>query len=251
MILAESTWEEVSKSLGPKVVAVLPLGSNEQHGLHLPVNNDIFCAYELAKRAAQAAGDSVTALVLPPLPYGVSWHHMGFPGTITLSNETFSRVVKDICRSLTDHGIGKIMIVNGHGGNLSAIGTAMQELHQETGAKIAVVNWWELGGDLIKEDFGFIFHACETETSVAAALGQRVLMSRARGTKPVGYSEFIKFNLVAGGPKIQAAFPSFKLLSKTGSIGDPTKADVKKGKRIVNKVVERMTVLLKELAASK
>ena len=143
------------------------------------------------------------------------------------------------------------MIVNGHGGNLSAIGTAMQELHQETGAKIAVVNWWELGGDLIKEDFGFIFHACETETSVAAALGQRVLMSRARGTKPVGYSEFIKFNLVAGGPKIQAAFPSFKLLSKTGAIGDPTKADVKKGKRIVNKVVERMTVLLKELAASK
>src|SRR5206468_10189216 len=57
-------------------------------------------------------------------------------------------------------------ILNGHGGNLSAIGTAMQELHQETGAKIAVVNWWELGGDLIKEDFGFIFHACETETSV-------------------------------------------------------------------------------------
>src|SRR5690348_933063 len=90
-----------------RTVLLLPTGSVEQHGPHLPVDTDIHSAYEICLRVARAAAEPT--IVLPPMWWGTSPHHMAFAGTISLSSETFSALVVDICRSLQRHGFERIV----------------------------------------------------------------------------------------------------------------------------------------------
>ncbi len=112
-------WEEMtSPQLAEldrdRTVLVLPLGSVEQHGRHMPVGTDTMLAQEVALAAAAKAGETV---VLPPPWYGFSAHHMRFAGSITLGADTLMRVAEDIVGSVVQHGFRRILIVNGHGGN--------------------------------------------------------------------------------------------------------------------------------------
>src|SRR5262245_58513915 len=99
-----------------RTVVVLPVGSVEQHGRHLPVGTDSVLALEVALAAAKSLGGG-RAVVLPPPWYGLSAHHMRFAGTVTLSAETMMALVGDIVASLVAHDFQRIAIVNGHGGN--------------------------------------------------------------------------------------------------------------------------------------
>src|SRR3954452_4094582 len=114
----ELTWQEIDSYLQHDDVAIVPIGSTEQHGPAGPLGLDTYVAIGLAEDAARRAG----VLVAPPLWYGESTHHMGFSGTLTLQVETMIAVVKDICRSLARHGFRKIILINGHkGSNLPAL----------------------------------------------------------------------------------------------------------------------------------
>ena len=249
LILAESTWKEVSEYIESNTIAILPIGANEQHGLHLPLNTDIFCAEQFARRAiSKISGRKI--ILLPPLPYGFSPTHMAFPGTITFSAETFMNVVKDICRSMIRHGVKKIVLLNGHAGNSASLGVVATEIRVETGAAILVVNWWDLCTDAIKSNFGFMFHACEAESSVAMALGQRVQSEKARGIKPSSDIEFVRYNMVEGGSRVTASIKIINELSETGSIGSPEKMDLKKGEEVVRVALERFAKLLSEFYES-
>jgi creatinine amidohydrolase len=249
MILSSSTWKEVEDYLDDSVVALIPLGATEQHGLHLPINTDAFNAEEMAKRVHARVGDAAKILLLPALPYGVSTTHMAFPGTVTLSAETYIHTAKEMCSSLVKHKINKIVLLNGHVGNAAPLAVVCTEINVETGTAIFLVNWWDLCGDSIRKNFGFMSHACETETSVAAALGQVVQVDKARGEKPTSQVELIKFNMFAEGPRIQqASIKTLDKLSATGAVGEPEKMDLEKGKEIVEVALDRLGRLLVEIS---
>lgn len=193
----------------------------------------------------------ITVLVAPPLPYGLSPHHMDFPGTISLTNQTFIEVVKEVCRSLARHGLKNIVVVNGHGGNTSALHIATQEAAIETKARVFLVEWWELVPDVVAKLFKPPFyHACDTETSMVLALGQRVDVAKAKPSIPKRTSKFLVHDFMASGPKVYEPLLDMRMITKTGAVGDPTSATREKGQELLNAVLERFASFIKELRAS-
>ena len=128
ILLAQRTWPEVRDLLPTNEVVLVPVGAHEQHGPGIALSTDTISADGLCRRAAARLG--ARAAVAPALPYGVSWHHMRFPGTITLTSETLTTILAEVIESLSRHGFPRVVIVNGHGGNAAAIATAIERTHR-------------------------------------------------------------------------------------------------------------------------
>jgi creatinine amidohydrolase len=249
--MSDMSWPEVQEALKRTDIVLFPVGSIEQHSTHLPLNNDIFTSFEISKRLAQKLAPEITVLVAPPLPYGLSPHHMDFPGTVSLTTRTFIEVVKEVCRSLATHGLRKIVIMNGHGGNTSALHIATTEAAIETKAKIFLVDWWELVPDALAKLFKPPFyHACDTETSMVLALGQRVDIDKAKVSIPQQSSKFVVHDFMASGPKVYEPLLDMKTITQTGAVGDPTKATREKGQELLNILLDRLVSFIKELRVS-
>ena len=136
---------------------------------------------------------------------------MAFPGTISLRTATFIELIRDVCRSVIQHGFRKVVIVNGHGGNSAALDVVISELGLETKAHLYLVEFWEIAADVIEKTCGCpVFHADETETSIALALNQRVEMPRFTDVIPKSESSFVKYDLYAAPPKVRGALPGFQ-----------------------------------------
>lgn len=148
-------------------VAVLPIGATEQHGPHLPMNVDTITTEVPVLKAAREVG----VVVAPTIPYGNSRQNIGFAGTITVRPYILGEFVKDICHSLRKHGFDKLVVVNGHGGNLHPLTVALEEVHYETGALVALANCWALA-DLppLAGAPPFEGHAGRQETEIMLAL---------------------------------------------------------------------------------
>jgi creatinine amidohydrolase len=126
--LQDLTWPEVASYLGRERIVLVPVGSTEQHGPAGPLGVDTYVATMLCEDVATQRG----LVCAPPLWYGDSSHHNGFPGTISLRPETLIALVRDVCRSLARHGFDRIVLVNGHkGSNLPALTSAVRVLHEE------------------------------------------------------------------------------------------------------------------------
>ncbi|MBN2336498.1 creatininase family protein [Candidatus Bathyarchaeota archaeon] len=134
------TWVEVEKRLRECKLVVLPTGSVEQHGHHLGVGADWIQADEIARRVGESCG----ATVLPTLCYGVSGHHKEFPGVLTMTFDTYKRVIEEILDSLTRYGVEKVVFINGHGGNTGAIVEAAKAARDKNGMLCAVTHWWDV-----------------------------------------------------------------------------------------------------------
>jgi creatinine amidohydrolase len=157
------SWPEAKEYFLKNDIAILPVGSNEQHGPANPLGTDYLIEEAIAEEAAKRAG----VICLPVVLFGVSSHHKQFWGTIFISLRTFKEYVKETCLSLQYYGVRKIIIVNGHGGNRSALLEMARELREE-GVFVSIFQWWlasaELLPDLFKlEERG---HAGTEETSV-------------------------------------------------------------------------------------
>lgn len=249
ILLAEMTWPEVEERLKESDVAIIPVGSTEQHGRHCPFKTDTFIAFNIAKMAAEAAFDDVKPIVLPPISFGVSREHMDFPGSITVMPETLKNLVKDICRSLVHHGFRRIVIVNGHGGfgHLPMLQLAIVDMKVETGEYFALVNYFDLVSDIINEvsESEPQFHADEVETSLVMALGYNVDLSRETAHILQFPSKFTSYGL-------RIALPSIKDRGYTsGTMGDPRKASKDKGEKILKVAVERLADFLREVKETK
>ena len=123
----ELTWQEVARYLEGDDIAIIPIGSTEQHGPAGTLGVDTYVAIGLAEDTARRAG----VLVAPPIWYGESSHHLAWPGTISLRQETVIAVVTDVCRSLAHHGFRKLIILNGHkGSNLPPLTSAAKSLRE-------------------------------------------------------------------------------------------------------------------------
>ena len=179
--LPQMTWAEVEQALKRTDAVLIPLGSIEQHAKHLPLGADTYQAVEICKLIAQKAD----VLVAPVVMAGLSQHHMGFPGTITLTPETFEAVVYETAQSLIRHGFRKILFYNGHGGNSISLANIIQKINQTTSATAFDLGQVEvLRKEPLYPSIPLDVHAGVGETSSVLYLaGSLVDMSKAE--KPV------------------------------------------------------------------
>ncbi|HVW85193.1 MAG TPA: creatininase family protein [Bryobacteraceae bacterium] len=245
----EFTWPEIRDAVADNRVAVLPVGTVEQHGPHLPLVTDVLTASEMSRLAVE--NDPSRAVLLPPVYYSFNEHHMDFPGTIAVEGETIIRYVSDIGRSLARHGFRKILLVNGHGSNVPFLDIAARNITNQSEAVCAMVSWWSLVPKALfaelreSEKPGGMAHGCELETSVLLHLRpDLVRMEKAEKDIQFAPTEFFYWDLEAPSPIFFQEW--FSRYSRTGTVGDPTKATAEKGEQFVAAVVERLCALIVE-----
>lgn len=246
--LAEMTWPEVEERARECDVVIIPTGSTEQHGRHLPVKTDIFAASEIARLAVERVWDRMHPTIAPPVHFGYSPEHTYFPGTLTVRYSVFVDLLTDVCVSLRRHGFRKIVFFNGHGGNTmgGVLSTAMVEAKKATDAFIAMVSWWDLAPKGLSRLETPASHACEMETSVMLALGVPVDMKKAEGRVPPspirGYSDYGLTSESFG--VLNTEFWGIFSRVPSGAIGDPRRASKAKGQRIVEESVANFAEML-------
>jgi len=229
--------------------AVLPIGSCEVHGMHLPYGTDAFQISLIARRAADlAAGRGASVLVLPTLPFGCDQNLLAFPYTVSLDPTTIFRVYDDLIGSLTRHGIRKFLLLNGHGGNTGTLDAMLRELYGKHKAFLARLDFWIVASDVVEavRETAEIDHADEIETSIALALFPQFVnraAAEATSTNPSRLQTLLKYGGKFSRP--------WHLYTRNGGVGDPTKATREKGEKIVRVTVERIAEILVELCAAK
>ena len=144
VLLHEMSWVEAKRYFGKNDVAIVPVGSNEQHGPANPLGTDHLIAMGIAREVARRSG----VVCLQVVPFGVSSHHKQFWGTISVSPRSFKKYVKEVCLSLRYYGVRKILVVNGHGGNSAALADMARELRVK-GVFVAVFQWWPASAKLL------------------------------------------------------------------------------------------------------
>lgn len=241
------TWVELKEAARSGPVVVLPIGSVEDHGPHLPLDVDNFLIWEICLEAAKRASGDI--LLMPIIPYGFETHHMDFPGTIDIHMEHLLHFVLDVTKSVAHHGFRRILIADGHGSNMPILELAARRTILETEALCAPFLWPSLALTEIRKvresGRGGMSHACELETSVYLHLdARRVQMDKARKEQGVPQSEFIWQDLTDPGPiKMMDYWTRF---SKSGINGDPTLATAEKGKIIFEAVVNNFVRFAQE-----
>ena len=171
LLLEELCWPDVAEYLQRDDRLMLVVGSTEQHGRHMTFATDVWLPWEIALRLSDRPG----VLVAPPVNYGMSLHHLGFPGSLSLRPHTLTSIVVDLLESAYVHGFRRILLLNGHGGNIASIQVALSEaLHELNGLDVRVQSWWQAPEVLAVLDEGLagraIGHADASETSVVMAV---------------------------------------------------------------------------------
>lgn len=141
LLLEEIGWPDVAEYLQRDDRLIMAVGSTEQHGRHMTFASDVWVPWEIAIQLSTRTG----VLLAPPLNYGMSLHHLGFPGSLSLRPQTLASVIVDLLESAYEHGFRRILILNGHGGNLAAIQVALADaLHDLHGLDARLASWWHL-----------------------------------------------------------------------------------------------------------
>ncbi|MDZ7799648.1 MAG: creatininase family protein [Trueperaceae bacterium] len=251
---ADNTSPMLADAIARDPIVIVPVGSTEQHGHHLPVGTDAFAAETVARHAAEDWSDERPLLLLPTLWTGLSPHHMGLAGSITLTTSTFVDVVVDVCVSLLHHGVRRILLLNGHGGNVAALNVALARLG-ERGAdvpRVAALTYFHLLGprsaELRDTRTGGTGHAGEFETSLMLAThGTLVRMDEAVTCYPEHPSRYLSSDLFDGAPARR--YLPFDALSPSGTLGDPSAASHEKGERIARACAEALGAFLQDFGS--
>lgn len=228
----------------PEALAVLPIGSLEQHGPHLPVITDTASASAAAIRAARLVADEMPVLVLPGLWTGMSEHHLPFGGTISLNFDELRGVLSGVVRSLRAIGFARLLVVNGHGGNVEPLAVAVRELAHDYGLPVVACTPWYLTRSRvaeIAETAEVPAHACEGETSVMMAIAPDLVRTD---------------KLEDAVRQRPAPVPTYEGLSRfwsfserapvTGVRGDPRPATAEKGERFLHVQAEALAAAMRD-----
>jgi creatinine amidohydrolase len=237
--LAELAWPEVD-ALDRDVVVVIPTGSLEQHGAHLPLFTDSLIATAVAERAEAALPDRV--LLTPTLWLGVSGHHLRFPGTLSASFETYEGAIQDVVASLAPHGFRKFMVLNGHGGNTSPNDVAMRRLKarypEATVGHTGYFAFCEAEiAETLEGPLKGMRHACEAETSLMLHLHPNLVRA-----------DKLRDDGLAAEPPVKSPVHHFDEITEEGSYGYATLGTAEKGKRIFEAAVEGVVAELRAIA---
>jgi len=243
VFLEEFSTFELRELFAQKLIdsTIVVFGSCESHGDHLPLGADTFVPVEIARRAAT---ELTRTLVVPAVPYGTSIHYNGYPMSVTLRFETTIALAEDILTSLIDGGIKHIVILNGHDGNIPALEIAARKVKDKC-KEVALVYlpaWWRITGAKMADIFEVwsgLGHGGEGETSIVMAVRpELVSMERAICQMP---HDVIRLSEYAD------IIWDIKEITTTGATGDPTKASVAKGERMLATVVQHLVNLVREL----
>jgi creatinine amidohydrolase len=234
--MTETAWNrlpaEMLRALAAKdAIVLLPVASTEQHGPHLATGVDDFLCSEVCKRVARELTPDVSVVVAPTVWFGLADHHVAFGGTFTISLATYYAVLRDLCRSILGAGFRRIVIVNGHGGNMQALAAFTGELTRELNASIATTTYFmEAAAEQaqILEEQNGVMHACEAETSMMMAIHPE-LVNRSRLEAAHGPN----FDLTASLVPSLKTFRTFAELTASGVAGDARKASASKGEALL------------------
>jgi creatinine amidohydrolase len=248
MMLHELTWEDFGELAKRGCVIIVPVGSTEQHGPHLPLGSDTIIATEIAKDLAHERNDVVVA---PPIPWGFkpqpgSSGGQDFPGTLSLDSNTLTSIVRDIVRESLRHKIKKVIILDGHYENSlflnEGVDLALRDRGYPSNVKVLIVRWFEL---ISQSEFEKIFPGFEGVALEHAANMETALLMRFR-------PDLVKKEKIGHGDRAEkvvpfTVLPPYKtLIPKTGVLteikGTPT---MQQGNEIANLLKQRLTKILK------
>lgn len=246
LILSEMIWPEVEAVKDKIEIAIVPVGSTEQHGPNMTFETDTARAYEFAKLVGQHMGER--ALICPPITYGLSAHHMMFPGTITLRGETFINLCTDIATSLAKQGFKKIGFLNGHGGNNTALDVVVTILkHDHDIDAFYCPTGGNMFADAIEPEWEWSIvkgHACESEGSQALAICPWVVRDERYPGDLVedSIAMFGSGNLFQWGGKY--AWDWQRDFTKNGALGDARKINAEHGEKCNALALERVLAII-------
>ncbi len=229
-------------------LVLIPVGAHEQHGPALPVSTDTLSAQVLSGLTGAFLRPRVA--VAPAIPWGVSWHHLGIPGTISIRDETLIAIVEDVVRSLHGYGIERFLIVNTHGGNNAALQLAVERCHRDHGVPVvASVYAYSLIAHAAQETLGpaSIGHGGGDESAVVLAIRPDLVERSSLGPRHVNEPVRRVQTIVraAGGvlPLEQHR------TTVTGVNGDSTAATSEAGQVILGKAAAQLRAIAEELIA--
>lgn len=239
MLLEQMSWPEVKALDVARKIVLLPTGSFEQHGPHLPFTVDSDLVTAVARGVETRLPADV--LLLPTLTVGMSTHHNAFPGTLDVPQETYMRLVRDLVASAARMGASKVLLLNGHGGNDVPIRAAMREMKTDhPRVRVVFSSYWQLAAKAIREtrtsDLGGLGHACEMETSLMLHLHpDKVRMNLARRDGPPHQDPYRKADMQFARPVYFVN--EFHEVSASGVVGHPDLATAEKGKQFFDGIV--------------
>jgi creatinine amidohydrolase len=243
----ELTAEDLRAKAAADAVVVLPVASMEQHGPHLPVGVDTILCESVCKAGAEAVAADLAVVVAPTLWCGMAEHHMAFGGTFTFDIPTYRAVLLAFLRCLERHGFARVLIVNGHGGNIAALNAFLPDFARETGLKIRAATYFELAPDLspILEDQKGVHHACEVETSLMMVVAPALVK---HDRIPEAFGGVAGSNAGASWYAKPTRFRSFQEFTPSGVNGDARRASPQKGERLLALCVEGLAGTLRDPA---
>jgi creatinine amidohydrolase len=245
MLLHEMKSGEVREQIKKNAVLILPTGATEQHGPHLPTKVDIFIPYRLALRAADETG----SIVAPPIYYGYNEKELAFPGTASVSINSFQSYVFEVCRSFWKTGFRKLILLNGHRGNRFIVHAILNLLAENTDMQCAGLDYYDLVRDITEKvresSIGGMQHACEFETSVMLHLDKDCVDMKAAKAEfsPFLGNRYTDHDMTFD-PIVFMTAP-FEKRTKSGVLGDPTLATPQKGKALFEGAVERLVEFIR------
>lgn len=239
------TRAEIAAARDAGALPVLTVGSCEQHGDHLPVDTDTISAWQVARRAAERCTDP-HVLVLPPPSFGFSPHHRAWPGTITLSLETFVGIITDVAESLARTGFKRLLVVNGHGGNDGPLMAASTGLAAR-GVAVGFVDYFRPGEKAWMEHLPgqhrSVAHACAYETSLQMALrpddAERIA-GKVRNLPPRLLPCYLAGNAPDPIKPAGAYWGAIFVAGDPGYVGDPASSSVQAGEAMLDATVEAL-----------
>jgi len=241
MHLGEATSSGLAALEAETDVALLPIGSTEQHGPHAPLGTDFLTAETVASEASEAFDGEL--LVAPSIPVGIAAEHRQFAGTLWVSPETFRAYVRETVLSLGSHGFDQIVLLNGHGGNSDALAEVAAELTRTEDLSVVSFTWFEAAAvgnrSEMPEDMG---HAGAVETSVL--LHAQPALVRREELQRAGEQAAESWGIRASGTNLAVDTVEF---SDNGVVGDPREASAARGEALLETATDALLELIDAL----
>lgn len=229
----ELTQPEIAQQLQKHPLVLLPAGSIEQHGSHLPTGTDMYAA----EIVSHAVAERMDGLVLPGPGLGVTPMHMPFEGTISLTPETYMRVVTETCVSTAQHGAEKLLILNWHEGNIPSLAIAAEDLHRKHGMTVVTVQACYVAAEMYGPECNGLTHGGEIEAlAVLATRPELVHLDRVEGSSDPRLGHHM--DKLRRTHAYQPVLTDIRSIAPSGWYGTPEGATLERGKEMVARIAD-------------
>ncbi len=244
-LIGELTFPEVAKRLRANSILCLPIGSTEQHGPHLPLNTDTVLAEEFTRRIVARWSETYDLWQLPTISISLAREHEWAPGTLSLSIEGMTALVRDLGRTIARSPAHNLAIVNGHGGNRGILAALIQDLRADFGLNVCVMHptgWPRSDSATDLPDI----HAGHDETSMMLAAAPHLVRKDQIAALKPSSNDAVRATILESG----VSWPwttDEKKIADQGVIGDPKNASAEIGERMLTDIAEKAGAILKQL----